>query len=345
MIRARPAPPRGPPSDSPALKTHRRRHAVARLHLIERYKDFDLAKRFAEGLRGHGHKVTWDVESLVPGEEWKRRLREEVAACDGLVAIFTENSVEEYRVTSDWMAADLGAARAAGKFVIPVIMPGINVPALVEDIYSILLTSADDSDIKRAIGKVDDAANSHMEKRAKESLLLPPGYEHLASAVRRFHDDGPFEQSVFVMMKYPDPATMKPNHCELLGDIWDTVSLTLSAYGLRARRADKKTYHEQIWENVCAYMIGCRYGLAILEDHVAKELNPNVALEYGFMKSLDRRVALVRDVNFKHDRGDLTGKLAKPFEIDGEGGLRKETLTRAIQDWMLDEGVPPRERS
>ena len=61
-------------------------------------------------------------------------------------------------------------------------------------------------------------------------------------------------------------------------------------------------------------MLGSRFGMAILEDCVQQELNPNIALEYGFMKALNRTVALFRQLNFKHDRADLTGKLAKTFE-------------------------------
>ncbi len=44
-----------------------------------------------------------------------------------------------------------------------------------------------------------------------------------------------------------------------------------------------------------------------------------MTLEYGFTKALDRPVALLRDLNFKHDRADHTDKLAKPFEIDADG--------------------------
>jgi hypothetical protein len=79
------------------------------------------------------------------------------------------------------------------------------------------------------------------------------------------------------------------------------------------------------------YMLGSRYGIAILEDRVAEELNPNVALEYGFMKSLNRQVALFRDVEFRHNRADLTGKLSKPFEIDNAGELKSESLAKAVQ--------------
>jgi hypothetical protein len=316
---------------------------MARLHIIESHKDVEIARRFADGLHRHHHTVSWDVDFLVPGEEWKRSLREALAAADGLIALLSETSVqpESNVISSQWMAADIGAARASGKFVLPVIVgDSVQIPALIDDIFAVRASDTTDAELKEVTSKIDDAIGRHMERRAKESALyLPNGYEHLASSVLRFREDGPYDESVFVMMKFPDPNVMEAKQCKLLRDIWEVLVQVLSAYDLKARRADKKTYHDQLWENICVYMLGSRYGIAILEDRVAEELNPNVALEYGFMKSLNRGVALFRDVNFKHDRADLTGKLAKSFEIDNSGELMKETLAKAVQDWLLDIGV------
>jgi len=147
------------------------------------------------------------------------------------------------------------------------------------------------------------------------------------------------------MMKFPDPASTTSQDAELLDDIWLCIDHTLNAYGLKARRADKRAYADQLWENICAYMLGSRYGLAVLEDRVAAELNPNVALEYGFMKALNRQVALLRDIAFKHDRADLTGKLSLPFEIDEGKKLNRKSLSRSVQNWLGDLGVPPREQA
>jgi hypothetical protein len=269
-------------------------------------------------------------------------LKEAVHACDGLVAVLTKNSVTSSAVvSSQWMAADIGAARAYGKFIIPVILgEDAVIPELIDDIFTII--EKDTSRIREIAIKIDKATNTHLDKKAKESELnLPMGYQHLAPAILRFQQDTAYDKSVFVMMKFPDPQTMNPTYCTLLTDIWEELVLVLSTYGLTARRADKKTYYDQLWENICVYMLGCRYGIAILEDRAAQELNPNVALEYGFMKANNAGVVLFRDVNFKHDRADLTGKLSKPFVIDEKGTLNKPTLTNAVQDWLLDIGIPP----
>lgn len=76
---------------------------------------------------------------------------------------------------------------------------------------------------------------------------------------------------------------------------------------------------------------------------MAAELNPNVALEYGFMKALDHPVALLRSSTFKHSRADLSGKLASNFEIVS-GALRAGTLRRAVGTWFEDQGLTRRAR-
>lgn len=40
-----------------------------------------------------------------------------------------------------------------------------------------------------------------------------------------------------------------------------------------------------------------------------------MALEYGFMKAMKKRVGLFRNADFRHDRADFSGKLAQTFVI------------------------------
>jgi hypothetical protein len=55
-----------------------------------------------------------------------------------------------------------------------------------------------------------------------------------------------------------------------------------------------------LWNNACIYMICCKFGVAILETISEQEYNPNVALEYGFMRALDKRVLFLADKGFQN---------------------------------------------
>lgn len=321
---------------------------MSRLYISQNNRDTELARLLASRLQLRGHMVAVDLNFLVPGVEWMRAIREESASCDGIIALLSENSVREHSnaVSSQWIAADIGAARATGKFVIPLLIGAtVMIPALVNDLFTIREDVLDETTLDKVADAIDKAVRVHQQARdTVAKLYLPPGYEHLASGVQRFREDFGYDKSVFVMMKYADPSTASAQDSELLEDIWICIDHTLNAYGLKARRADKRAYTDQLWENVCVYMLGSRYGLAVLEDQVAAELNPNVTLEYGFMKALNRPVALVRDIGFRHDRADLTGKLALPFEIGAGKKLNRKSLSRSVQNWLGDLGVPPREQ-
>ena len=106
--------------------------------------------------------------------------------------------------------------------------------------------------------------------------------------------------------------------------------------GLRGHRADDKCYpgDRNLWDNVCTYMIGCKYGIALLEDIIADEFNPNVALEYGFMRALGKPTLLLKERRFKA-RADILGTLWEEFDI-----LDIETsITSAVSRWLRDVGV------
>jgi hypothetical protein len=144
------------------------------------------------------------------------------------------------------------------------------------------------------------------------------------------------------MMKYSDRRTMTDEQCRMVDRIYEIVESVLRAHGLFARRAQDTSYRDDLWENLCVYMFGSLYGLAILEDRGKNEMNPNVALEYGFMKALNRKVGLLREMSFQNDRADFAGKLVRPFVIKEPFDLDEKSLRKGLVAWLKDAGVPPK---
>jgi hypothetical protein len=311
---------------------------MARIHISYRSLDRQLALELKQELEKKNHLVTIDVDFLVAGHHWRRRIDEAFAAADFLVVLLSDRSVDPQTgvINSHWIASDIGAARYSEKVVLPVLLDGIQFPELIDDIYCI---RPEANSLREAASSLNDAISVHAEIA---TLHLPRGYEHLTQSVRKCREEHSYESSVFVMMKFPDG--LPENHAKLVNRIYEVIASALGAYGLVARRADKKQYEPDLWNNLCDYMLGCHFGLAVLEDSGANEMNPNVALEYGFMKALNKEVGLLREKNFKHDRADLIGKLVKSFGI-GEGlVLDEESVKKAIQDWMIDCGIPAKQR-
>lgn len=157
------------------------------------------------------------------------------------------------------------------------------------------------------------------------TFFLPPGYEFLAPQCEAFFRDHPrFDRNVFLMTRF-DSST------KAIVELDDELHRVLREIGAEPVRADDKMYmpDRNLWNNVCVYMLCSGQGIAILEDRVQDEFNPNVALEYGFMRALNRPTLLLADVGFRNLRADVIGTLRETFDLFSI----KETLAPAISRW------------
>lgn len=174
-------------------------------------------------------------------------------------------------------------------------------------------------------------------------LNIPDAHRRYREELDDFHRDAPYDKSVFVMMKFSDD-TMGKEQRECLTHIYLAIESELHRHGLTPRRADQKTYArtKQLWDNICIYMLGSKHGIAVLEDYVGKEFNPNVALEYGFMKGLGREVLLLKEQGFKHSRADIIGTISKNFQIDSPYKVSIDSIREAVAGWLTDINVHPK---
>jgi len=136
-----------------------------------------------------------------------------------------------------------------------------------------------------------------------------PGYEGLQPTLDRFSVDHPdFEKNVFIAMRFRIGNQFMEIH--------EAVKSGLVKYGLNGLRSDDKTYPSDgdLWTNICVCMMGCKYGVCIFEEIDEREFNPNVPLEYGFMRAMNRQVLLLKDIRMPKMPSDMTGKLYRNFD-------------------------------
>jgi nucleoside 2-deoxyribosyltransferase len=204
---------------------------------------------------------------------------------------------------------------------------------------------AGDPRLKEIEKKAAEGEISKIEQNISEILeaseSVPISLINLKADVERMNKDVPFDKSVFLMTKFPDKPneSLKDKQLDLLAK---AIENALNPYGLFVRRADKRNYasSKQLWDNVRVHMLGCKYGVAILESKYKDEFNPNVALEYGFMNALGREVILLIEKTFKHRRADILGTLGKGFEWSATAKVLSNSVTEAIDSWMIDLGIP-----
>lgn len=157
------------------------------------------------------------------------------------------------------------------------------------------------------------------------SIPLQPSVQmpsHARNALETFLADSPFERNVFIMMRYLDNPRFEA--------IEKTIRRTLEEYGLKGRMAKDRAYADDLWDNVCVYMMGCKYGIAVFEEMEERSFNPNIALEIGFMYALGRRCLLLKDKRVLSMPSDIVGKLYKPFDVFNI----EESIGGKVREWI-----------
>jgi hypothetical protein len=170
------------------------------------------------------------------------------------------------------------------------------------------------------------AAASYIEAvLEKESQVRAPvGYEQLQPQLDAFTRDNPIhEKNVFIVMRFRQDKHFL--------EIRDAIRNALSGYGLKGLRADDRMYPNEgdLWSNICTYMLGCSHAVCVFEDIDERDFNPNVSLEYGFMRALNKPILLLKEKRLPRMPTDIVGKLYRDFDAHNI----EPTINRQIIDW------------
>jgi hypothetical protein len=147
-------------------------------------------------------------------------------------------------------------------------------------------------------------------------------HERLQSPLKRLFGKSPFDRNVFVMMRFRNTAESSA--------LRETIRTSLHDAGLVAHFADELSLADELWDNVCTYMCGCRFGVAVVEEIEERSFNPNVAIEIGFMQALQRKVLVLKDRRVPMLPTDLAGRLYREFDSYN----LEPTVKEAIGGWV-----------
>ena len=132
-----------------------------------------------------------------------------------------------------------------------------------------------------------------------------------------FHQLAPYHKSVFIMTKFPEGITPLD---EELKRVITAVQKAVRDCGYTPRIAfsDKK-YQPGLWDNVEVYLFGCQKGIAIVESKYKHELNPNVTMEWGWMRGMGKDVLYLVEDSFDLARADLSGLINESLSLGHTG--------------------------
>jgi len=155
--------------------------------------------------------------------------------------------------------------------------------------------------------------HKYQETLLHELVHFPPHtVEHFVN-LTQFHQSAPYVRSVFVMTKFR--GNNSPQDAQLARVI-KAVRDGVTKFGFVSHVASDKTYNPMLWKNVELYLLACSRGIAIVESKHTHELNPNVTMEWGWMRAMDRPVLFLVEKAFDRSRADLSGLINDPFDWD-----------------------------
>jgi hypothetical protein len=182
-----------------------------------------------------------------------------------------------------------------------------------------------DRDLKDQIERQRALARKTLE----EVVKYPPHHTRHWQLLQQFHGQAPFDRSVFVMTKFPAPGAPTPAD-QQLNAVIQAVRAAVQQRGYVARVASDAQYQPILWDNVELYLLGCQRGIAIVEDKYFPELNPNVAMEWGWMRGMGRNVLYLVENSFQRQRADWGGLIEARFDWANPG----PDIANAVAAWL-----------
>jgi len=191
------------------------------------------------------------------------------------------------------------------------------------------LSPAEKDEQAKAIDTQIEFYEKGMRRVLRELLENPPQHVRHQVKLPDFYQAAEFEKSVFVMTKFPDPLSNAAADLQLKAVI-QAVRDAVQACGFTARLANDRNFHPLLWDNVELHLLGSKRGIAIVEDKYLSELNPNVTMEWGWMRGMGRNVLYLVERGFDNQRADLSGLTKEPFDWTTPAAA----IGPAVQAWL-----------
>lgn len=152
--------------------------------------------------------------------------------------------------------------------------------------------------------------------------FIPNSIVGWKSNIKKFLSDHPFDQNVFIMIRYAKASSM------LLQEIAKKVS-EVDIEGRKFFPVIAKDHRitDDLY-NPIACLLCCRYGIAVF-DSIPKDtdFNPNVAYELGTLHFLKRKCLILKHSKIKTLPSDILQKLYDPF-------ANAEEATAGVDQWL-----------
>jgi hypothetical protein len=175
------------------------------------------------------------------------------------------------------------------------------------------------------------ALDSRLKEMNKQYGEIQARFEYLTSVAGELLRESPYEQNVFVMMPFRQDRDERYENIERI------IKNELRKAGYKGWLASDRNLAPQLWDNVSAFLLACKYGVAVftrleMDNRIQEEFNPNVSLELGFLLSRGKKVLILKDAALSKLHTDLVGHLYSEFDLNQVN----RQVPKIIRKWVKD---------
>jgi len=138
---------------------------MANIYISYQRTDQTFVMELAQRLKGAGHILAFDVDTLSAGTDWRATLDQGLKASEVFIVVLSESTVK-----SQYVLAEVGAARAfaleSGRMlIVPVIIDNSAPPLSLQDIHAIIQP---DRNLDEIVPKIETAISAFIGRRAAQ---------------------------------------------------------------------------------------------------------------------------------------------------------------------------------
>lgn len=151
---------------------------MAKIYISYQRDDQAFAMDLAQRLKAAGHELTFDVEALSPGTEWRSTLDQGLRSSEVFIVVVSKSTPR-----SQYVLAEIGAARAysleSGRMmIVPIIIDDVPVPLSLQDIHSLVQP---DRSLDQILPKIESAISAFIGRRAAKQVEATEAAEKIQS--------------------------------------------------------------------------------------------------------------------------------------------------------------------
>lgn len=136
---------------------------MAKIYISYQRTDQSFVIELARRLKAGGHTLTFDVDALSPGTDWRAALDEGLKSSEVFVVIISANTIKSQYVLTEVGAARAYAAESGRMLIVPVIIDDSSPPLSLQDIHAIVQA---DQNIEEISQKIEAAVSAFIGRRA-----------------------------------------------------------------------------------------------------------------------------------------------------------------------------------